>query len=120
MDMFHDNPLLQGVRQMLGAMVLLGEEALEPGHPVEKWYRDEDLRHLRGHRADPAPHHRPSPHRPEPDVARVRCLGRRRDAGLAGGYLTSNLPLRPPKPSGASLGENGSLIHWPSATNLYW
>jgi acyl-CoA dehydrogenase len=22
------------------AMVLLGEEALEPGHPVEKWYRD--------------------------------------------------------------------------------
>ncbi|MEJ7601041.1 MAG: acyl-CoA dehydrogenase family protein [Kofleriaceae bacterium] len=24
------------------AMVLLGEEALEPGHPVEKWYRDAD------------------------------------------------------------------------------
>jgi len=22
------------------AMALLGEEALEPGHPVEKWYRD--------------------------------------------------------------------------------
>jgi acyl-CoA dehydrogenase len=22
------------------AMTLLGEEALEPGHPVEKWYRD--------------------------------------------------------------------------------
>ncbi len=22
------------------AMVLLGEAALEPGHPVEKWYRD--------------------------------------------------------------------------------
>jgi acyl-CoA dehydrogenase len=22
------------------AMVLLGEEALEPDHPVEKWYRD--------------------------------------------------------------------------------
>jgi acyl-CoA dehydrogenase len=22
------------------AMVLLGEEALQPGHPVEKWYRD--------------------------------------------------------------------------------
>ena len=22
------------------AMVLLGEEALMPGHPVEKWYRD--------------------------------------------------------------------------------
>ncbi len=22
------------------SMALLGEEALEPGHPVEKWYRD--------------------------------------------------------------------------------
>jgi acyl-CoA dehydrogenase len=22
------------------ALVLLGDEALEPGHPVEKWYRD--------------------------------------------------------------------------------
>ena len=25
---------------MYKRQVLLGEEALEPGHPVEKWYRD--------------------------------------------------------------------------------
>src|SRR5262245_28117509 len=53
---------------------------------------------------------------PEPEFPRttVRSIGAGRD------YLTSNLPLRPPNPSGASLGEFGSLVQLPSMTNLYW
>jgi alkylation response protein AidB-like acyl-CoA dehydrogenase len=40
--------------------------------------RREDLRHLRGHRSDPAPHHREAPDRPEPDVAPLALCGAQR------------------------------------------
>ena len=63
------------------AMVLLGEEALEPGHPVEKWYRDAKIYDIfEGTGQIQRRIIAEAPDRPEPDLNRSSIPQRGRSA----------------------------------------